>query len=224
MKKMLRTVTVTGADDSADTRDLVRLREQYPFVEFGILLSKAFIGSARFPSLAWIDQLPANLPLAGHLCGHWVNEIFEGGWPKELRPFRSARKFRRWQLNTHGIPHQVNLDALARLVADLRLDGQTVIFQNDQANDAVIQRFTGCSNAAALFDLSHGGGVLPNAWPRPIDNLACGYAGGLAPHNVAVQLARLQTLVGNHQIWIDAETHLRSRDDTIFDIAKVDAF
>jgi hypothetical protein len=78
-------------------------------------------------------------------------------------------------------------------------------------------------NISALFDLSHGAGVLPETWPKPL-TIPCGYAGGLSPEIVARQIERVSALVGDKHIWIDAETKLRSPNDLLFDLEKVRTF
>lgn len=79
------------------------------------------------------------------------------------------------------------------------------------------------SNVAALFDLSHGAGLLPAEWPSGFPGRYCGYAGGLSPVNVAAQLDRVAEVAGG-PFWVDAETHLRSGDDQVFDLARVESF
>jgi hypothetical protein len=48
--------------------------------------------------------------------------------------------------------------------------------------------------------------------------------GGLSPDNLEEQLLKLDEVVGSDTIWIDAETHLRSNGDEIFDLEKVKQF
>jgi hypothetical protein len=36
----LKTVTITGADDAVDPEELLQIQQRYPFVEWGILLSR----------------------------------------------------------------------------------------------------------------------------------------------------------------------------------------
>ena len=140
MLPFLTAVTVTGADESVDPKDLLSLVERYPFVELGILLSRtARNGRPRFPSRNWLDSFAetfgdAQANIAGHLCGSWVQSIFEGIWPWDELPFPFCDLVRRWQLNTHGERHEVNLDALMEAIVDTNLRGQEVIFQYDRVN------------------------------------------------------------------------------------------
>jgi len=77
----LTRVTFTGADDSVDPWDLVKLSQKYPFIEWGILMSTTSAGSPRFPSTEWQDEL-ANvarkypLNLSAHICGKLLRSIF----------------------------------------------------------------------------------------------------------------------------------------------------
>ena len=52
---ILDRVTITGADDSIKATDLIPLSKRFPFVEWGILLSKNNEGSFRFPTRDWIE-------------------------------------------------------------------------------------------------------------------------------------------------------------------------
>jgi hypothetical protein len=46
---MLERVTITGADDSTSIDEMLALSRRFPFVEWGILVSKRHEGSYRFP-------------------------------------------------------------------------------------------------------------------------------------------------------------------------------
>ena len=90
--KILNKVTVTGADDSVkDIEELREIQKEFPFVEWGILLSASSAGTNRFPSQSWIWDLIQNsspskehiikhlrFNLAGHICGRWIREICTG--------------------------------------------------------------------------------------------------------------------------------------------------
>jgi hypothetical protein len=234
----LNLVTVTGADDSTPVADILKIAEEFPYAEFGILLSSGSMGFRRFPSGSWLVELVSavieknlDLNLSGHLCGAWVRQFMLGNFPTAelcaIHPeFIKAGVFKRWQINTHGIPHKNNTTALAQAVTELGSRNQSVIFQHDNANTNTLLSIQGlgCKNIATLFDLSHGAGVLPDAWPRPMPDIYCGYAGGMSPENVADQLTKIEPLVGDNETWIDAETHLRTPDDQKFDLDKVRAF
>ncbi len=238
----LKTVTVTGADDSVEPEDLLALQEKYPFAEFGILISAGHLpdGTSRFPGTAWMRWLAVlaeahpELKLAGHICGTLVRDIFLGSWRIVEQDYLHAitKYFGRLQINTHAQKiDYVEKDFLDGLLRQ-RLSGKGVIFQIDGVNDAAFKSARAVRpGAVGLFDLSHGAGLLPSSWPLAMPPY-CGYAGGLSPENVVAQLdkiaeavKRAESIEGqNIDIWIDAETHLRSDNDTIFDLVKVDKF
>ena len=108
MKKYIDIVTVTGASDDTSLEDMVNIQKEYPYVEWGILLSRNQAGKQwRFPSFIWINRLlisPLNteLKLSGHLCGKFVNEILMGEIKDDLRYILDSGIFKRIQINTHG--------------------------------------------------------------------------------------------------------------------------
>jgi hypothetical protein len=222
---MLSVVTVTGADDSVDPDDLVSISRELPFVEFGVLVG-SHQGVPRFPSLAWLarlEEVASELYLSLHLCGREVVEFFERdklqeGWHG------------RCQINTHGEFLKVSTMQVRRNVGIANWRCQQVIFQLDGANDGLLRACRGRRlgdhldnlNVAGLFDLSHRAGVLPEAWPRPIPGVYCGYAGGLGPDNVARELEKISAAAGEAPFWIDAATKLRT--DERFDLDKVRRF
>jgi hypothetical protein len=75
---------------------------------------------------------------------------------------------------------------------------------------------------AGLHDLSHGTGLTPNCWPKKIAGINMGLAGGLGPDNLAEQLEKMSESIGDNTIWIDMETKIRSNNDKIFDLEKVE--
>lgn len=218
----LTTVTITGAADDTDIGALVALSAEFPFVEWGILLSKSQEGSPRFPSRKWMGEFASdvygrNLRVSTHLCGQWVRQLLLGelDWA-ELPEF--WRICGRMQINTHGRVHNWSTRMHNSL---MRLSGKQVIFQWDGANDAVPYAADALgTDAAVLFDKSGGAGVVPGHWPPAVLTLPCGYAGGLGPDNVAEQLAAIGT-VCDRPFWIDMERRVRSDDDRVLDLAKV---
>jgi hypothetical protein len=240
IEKFIKQVTLTGADDSIDYHQLFELSAKYPFIEWGILLSKNSEGYSRFPTWKWIEGMitekPASVNVSGHLCGSWVRDIVVGGSMFVNSHGELAQEFNRFQLNFHGQLHIACLpddfiEALFNLTA---LRKQQIIFQNDDVNERLYHlahsqyaKHKGI-DAVALHDISGGAGILPQEWPLPMGDY-CGYAGGLSPDNLLEQIELIQSRIRNkdnslYPIWIDAETHLRSNDDQQFDISKIIKF
>jgi len=226
MKKILNRVTVTGADDSTDPKDLLKIQLQYPYVEWGILLSKSSEGSPRFPTKEWLKDLSkySELNLSGHLCGRWVRDLCAGqNTFSSERPAESLL-FKRFQLNFHSYQHLVT-DQQRFAEATKSLNADQIILQFDKVNDHLLKFLRSESiDAVPLFDTSGGAGILPNTWPDYLQGIYCGYAGGLSPTNLTEQMEKISKVCGLGPIWIDAESRLRSRDNIKFDLGLVKAF
>jgi N-(5'phosphoribosyl)anthranilate (PRA) isomerase len=211
----LTIVTLTGADDTTDVGELVALSKEYPWVEWGILVSQKQEGHGRFPSRSWIDRFTAaarehRLRVATHLCGKWVRQLLVGeiAWGDLPSCFGVSQRI---QINTHAEPHVSTLRMMAHLLT-LQSVGRKVIFQWDGVNDhlAAAARAYGVE-CGILFDKSGGAGELPDSWPAAHPTLPCGYAGGLGPDNVVAQIQRIEA-VCSQPYWIDMEGRLRTND------------
>lgn len=242
MRRFIDRVTLTGAGHSNDPKELAELSEKYPFVEWGILLSGSGMGKTpRFPGAAWLESLDDTyfggadfMQLSGHLCGRWVTDMLKKGATIDMLKTVPFAMFDRFQINTHAEPHTVDQECLEYdlLLPNNKMrdvgygDGQQYIIQMDDVNENLLDTFKDLGyNTAALFDLSHGAGVLPQDWPDPVYNTYCGYAGGLSPDNVVGQIEKIEPLIPEGElIWIDAETHVRSNGDVDFDLDKCEQF
>lgn len=225
-------VTMTGADDTIRHSELFKTSEIFPFVEWGILVGAEYYGRSRFPSKSWLEtlakkaEIDSKAKFSCHLCGRFVNNILMGGDVFQHLPMEDwAALFSRVQINTHGVMHQFAPIALENLMR--QHENLQFIFQYDEANPLLMQYILP-KGGSALFDASHGAGVLPAKWPQAIPGVKCGYAGGLGPENIAAELEKINQVVPEDtEIWIDMETKLftteiRSGNPvTKFDIKKV---
>ncbi len=226
MRKFIERVTVTGADDSVDVSSLAKISRRYQYVEWGILLSKSSEGSDRFPSREWLEALAdekrthPDMRLSGHLCGKWVKDVCEGKWTfTEDRP-GLIDMFDRIQLNFHAIVHKADIEKLAAALK--QYPNIQFVLQLDGVNNELLERLKAHGvNAVPLFDLSGGAGILPDEWP--VSDGFYGYAGGLSPENVAEQIAVIAEKAKG-DVWIDAETKLRTPNDMQFLLDKVEDF
>jgi hypothetical protein len=227
----LMCVTVTGADNGTDPADLAKLSERYPFVEWGILLSHKAVdagGIARFPGKPWLLNYATYrahpMRTSGHLCGGWVRDLCLGGrvFRNEMYPLDLC--FDRVQLNFHAYAHTFRPEGASALKDWQQHGPEEFIFQADGVNNAVaLEAFRAGVKAVPLFDLSGGAGVLPPRWPKSTGGYV-GYAGGLSPDNLEVELEKIAEAADGNQFWIDVETHVRSDNDQLFDLAKVERF
>jgi hypothetical protein len=209
---------VTGADDSVEPKRLYEIWKQYPLVEWGILFSAKYEDSARFPSRAWLIDLgillQRGMAASAHLCGEYMRPML-CEWVMKAMPF--SDDFQRVQLNFHGIlQHPI----WPRLLANVNKLMKPIIVQMDGVNDRIYTFLRAAYPFTyPLFDRSGGAGIVPEQWPAPIGY--CGYAGGLGPDNLEAELVRLEQVVGDREIWIDMETHVRSDNNKVFDLDKV---
>ena len=63
-----------------------------------------------------------------------------------------------------------------------------------------------------LFDSSGGRGIRRAQWPTPLSGVRCGYAGGLGPENLRLEMPRIAAVAGP-DYWVDMENSLRDADD-----------
>jgi hypothetical protein len=76
-------VTITGADGRTPISALLDLSAEFPFVEWGILVSKRQEGGARFPGRDWSGTFARQaaekqLAVSLHVCGSWVRDLLRG--------------------------------------------------------------------------------------------------------------------------------------------------
>ena len=220
-------VTITGADDSTDIHWMVDMQERFPFVEWGILVSKSQMGGYRFPSLDWLSRLiipQDKLRTSMHVCGKWVREICDGDWSNLILEVGVvAERCQRVQLNFHAHTHKLGDRFLSAAKRASSNSGWQLIFQIDGVNDGLMNDAKDAGiDAVPLYDLSGGAGVLPSHWPKQPECVYTGYAGGLGPRNVVEQVEKIKS-VANGRIWIDMETRVRTEDDSRLDAALVES-
>lgn len=220
----IRYVTITGADDSTRVDNLVALSKEYPFVEWGILVSRRQEGTPRFPTRGWVEKFTGSVPggvnVSMHVCGQWVRRTLIGESVWHEIPGALAYRAQRVQINTHAEVH----GSKVAMVGCLReIPAREIIFQWDGVNDHLAHAMAGYGlNTSALFDTSGGAGALPPFWPSPDPALPCGYAGGLGPDNVVDNVRKIAALCGPTPFWIDMERRVRSDDDAKLDLDKVE--
>lgn len=227
---MITTVTLTGADDSILPEQLFEISKLYPYVEWAILVSRKSTGQKRFPSMRWIEELgrlnnvkiasgKPSLNLSLHLCGSYVKELLSGNddfIEDDLSEIWHA--FSRVQINTHGEVHYIH-DGFTEWLNENPF--KEWIFQYDNVNTRMLElAIRDNVKCSALFDLSHGTGILPEQWPDLLPGIKCGYAGGLSPDNLLEQIKGIESIVAEHPIWIDMETKIRSFNDATFCLIK----
>jgi hypothetical protein len=208
-------ITFTGVDERTDLKALRKLSKLYP-IEWGVLVSPMRSGFGmhpRYPSLNFIDELGMGGPirLSLHLCGAAALEVIEEG--KSSHDEALVRYFTRAQINT-ARPN-IDLKKINRWAFDNSI--RAVI----QCRGAFPTREF--SNVDFLFDASGGRGLYPSDWPHGLPaspmsgDLLVGYAGGLAPHNVAAAIEVMGQRAKRY--YVDMESGVRDENDN-FDLER----
>lgn len=195
-------ITLTGADEKTPIAGLIRLADMG--AEIGFLYTFSPDGRNRYPRNGWIIDAARALGgrVAIHVCGKRARASLLRGNLDYL--FLDAARV------------QVNgqLTAAEVRTACAGLNPKTVITQYpDGSPFAEIDS----GNHAILVDASGGRGKLPAEWAWPDTEKPVGFAGGLGPTNLSVELPKIAA-VARGDWWIDMENGLRTND--WFDVDK----
>lgn len=216
----LQHITFTGIDWKTDLWELYKIQEEYPFVEWGVILSKNWRenGNRYFnPSFLQVFR-DSNFNLSAHLCGTMAAYAIRGGWKYVLDNTNwDFDVFKRCQLNVSN--RKDNPPQLTKLKRLESLD-ELIIQQHDVNSLSLWQTAKTRRNITPLLDASGGQGI-----DTPIEVLEnvpkVGYAGGINVDNVFDKLTYLLTHEKVNTFWIDMESSVRT--DDWFDTDKVRA-
>lgn len=210
---MLDRVTLTGIDNKTNVSDLVELSKEFPFVEFGILVSKNNTNADienRYPNIFKIRELKdKNLKLACHLCGSIARNIIQkNDWKGIIEILGDDFDiFQRVQLNVMGVQpfsHEIVFPRGKSFLIQLKNETSLYDFYKDKFY-----------NVFGFQDNSGGRGIFEDYWK--IEDRYFGYGGGLSENNVEMVIDKLNLLTYNNY-WIDMESSIRT--DDWFDIEK----
>ena len=234
-------LTISGADDDVDPRQLVDIWRSDPWVEFGILVSSSRQGSARYPSRAWRDRLvseaPPEMRLSMHLCGAVASDVVRalpGGPISRWLPPEPSR-FQRVQLNgyfKHAADSRIG-SCPEEVIANLRTQSIACMPPFDwiiQATSPTELRpaladANAIGNACVLLDASGGRGTADGfqEWFSDAEAFCrgprVGFAGGIDLRNIRRVLDQVHGRSGwfareaTRGWWIDLESGARDADD-----------
>lgn len=218
----LQHITFTGIDGRTDLGALWEIQQEFPMVEWGVLVSKNWRDNGnRYFNPSFLDVFrDSDLHLSCHLCGSIARSAVRCDW----EPFRI------WARGNHDIFQRCQIN-IARsnenpdrfiTTEDDELMFSEVILQQRGADDCKIflnsYRFGDFERTSALMDASGGDGIDTPIVPLNIVGKV-GYAGGINEQNVADKLRFLLESDSVHDFWIDMESGVRT--DDWFDIDKV---
>jgi hypothetical protein len=207
-------VTITGADDAVDPRDMVELSAEFPFLEWGILLSTKRMGTPRYPTVSpeWASrmlELASECLFSAHLCGDFARRTAYCLLPSWLPAI-----FGRCQINGYD-------SSYCNGVTDLSLDYPIEFILQCRSVDDLQPLATQSimmGRASVLFDPSGGRGIESCCWPVAPLNTKIGFAGGIGPDNVEMAISGI--IASNQWLqsfWIDMESGVRTDDRLDFD-------
>ncbi|MCS4089033.1 hypothetical protein [Rhizobium sp. BK176] len=213
---MINLCTLTGVDVRTDLGRVIEMAAAYPFLEFGILLSRTPEDKdPRYPQFRQIadmvERLSGRAKLALHVCGRAVGEfvkepakgaVYAGQDIHDL----VAAGIGRVQLNFNFERFGLSVEEIDKAV---RRTSAKVITQHFPANAPVSLGVT-APNHQVLYDASGGRGVAAAGYDRPFAGKYTGYAGGLGPGNVLSAVAAIQSVIGDDTVWIDMESRIRT--------------
>ena len=221
----LSTIVLSGANEHTDAQAIISLCKNCSYLaELGIQVSgeKAYYSSGRYWWLQLLCHLATpDINIALHLNKDWVEDFCAGKIPPELETFLAlshpdgSPKIKRIQLN-FKIGREKKPDLYTLLSTMKRYARHDFILSyNDSNQDFIRQiRESGFKIGALLYDSSFGEGIAPSKRPAPVFNdVYQGYAGGLSPDNVVVELEKIDTVVPpGKSFFIDAEGKLKGED------------
>lgn len=215
----LKHITFTGIGNDTDPRVLREIQNEYPLVEWGVLMSKNWKenGPRYFgPSFIYdFKFMELHLNLSCHVCGSIAREVLNNNWnPLIQLAHHHFDIFQRCQVNigtTDPTPRTPFLRPYVTL--------QELIIQQKSENDLLaFDTIKDRTNMSVLLDASGGRGIDTPIKTFLRHGLKVGYAGGMSPDNVGDKLYQLLHDVEG-DFWIDMESGVRTDDK--FDLNKV---
>lgn len=213
---ILRQITFTGIGVETDLKVLKEIQDEYPLVEWGVLLSKnwqengpRFFDPSQLNTLRW-----QGLNLSCHLCGSAARAIVSENWEPAFEVTRGMfGLFQRCQVNI-SMEQPNDKTQYMRPPIDL---SELIIQQKSAGAMNIFNAIKNRTKMSVLLDASGGRGIDTPVKPLNIPGLKVGYAGGLNPDNVGEKLEYLLENVEG-EFWIDMESGVRTDDR--FDIDK----
>lgn len=218
MHRTLTTVTITGADDNTDIAQLKELSAEFPFVEWGLLMSLKRTGlEPEYPSLRWLSEFgKTTCAKSVHLCGSLARNAYSDRLEQHLDMIHCiVGGVDRVQLN------MVELNPIEdEWIGWLDSHGTQLILQTKSFADC---EHLLSESVTALHDVSGGTGVRATQFDYPLHHNYCGFAGGLTPDNVGDVVKEIvNNGKGEFEFWVDTQSGVRA--DGKLDLGKVSRF
>ena len=209
-KDKLKHVSFAGIDRNTYREELCRIQDEFPIVEFGVLMSRNwFENGNRYMSPSDIERFKG-LNLCAHLCGKLARDFMNGdvGLLDGTYPYWKTM-FNRIQVNVAPYGSSEGID----------WSGEQEVYVQCKPNQ--YDNYENSRGVGMLIDNSGGRGI-DEEWTVYPTKEKIGYAGGLNPSNVVAKTSSLMDNDSVGEFWIDMESGVRDEDDW-FSIEKVRA-
>lgn len=229
-------ITFTGVDSYAPLDQIWEVVRDRPYVELGILVSDTNPGRRYWTWPEALDLVSTvgvgggtlaslGARVAFHVCGGGARYKLATDQDIGRRLSQAHRAGLRYRTQINGLQIIRELQDCGRVLAQAGCDG--VILQAAECTDGDVLGRPDFWNGSAdvfqyLIDGSGGRGILPERWPNTVSYTRVGYAGGLGPDNLLVELPKILQ-VASPGWWIDMESSLRVHSGQ-FDIEPSDTF
>lgn len=207
---------MTGVGEGTDLTRIAELSHMFPLAEWGFLYSPVLQGrDERYPSTSFIqyafESLPSHVRVALHICGAGVPDLLDSDDEVMTLARIIALRSGRIQLNFNYARSPIDMQKCIDFCKEH--PSIDVITQHNHNNEQIWCMLAGIPNHAVLFDSSGGRGVACKHWPASLPDVACGYAGGLGPDNLLLELSHIQQAAGQYPFWIDMESNIRTNHE-----------
>jgi hypothetical protein len=241
----LRYVTITGADDKTPPRSLVKLAKDFPFVEWGLLLSRTRTGlEPRYPSLNWLSEVSNyEVNKSVHVCGSLARETRTDPLYVIITAKTLVGKIARIQLNVGRDLAAWGACNLFKLETTGNAERIQLILQTSSFRSDILTKFSKqtldnyhwgtapliiVNPALTVLHDASGGQGKRGQFDNPLPGWVLpGFAGGLGPDNVEEALEEIERVYprdenfAQDKFWIDMESGVRT--DDVLDLDKVEA-
>lgn len=205
---MISICTFTGIDAKTDLDRVIALSEEFPFLEFGVLLSLTpGDKDARYMAPSVVELVLKKLAshdvnIALHVCGSAVNAYVAGDQVVKHPALYADRV----QLNFSANRAPFSVEELDKVISTAPYK---IITQHFPPNADLVSALK-AKNHQVLFDLSGGRGIEADEWPDAFENKATGFAGGLGPETIEAALPKILNSSRAGNSWIDMENRVRT--------------
>lgn len=224
----LKYITCSDPREDTSVRSILNFVEKYPISELGVQAHPgpmSYKGRRRgwFNQIMFLcEQMSKQPNIALHINYEWCDCMCQGIIPYEIDKWIHANNeisgepiIKRIQLNIGDKTDFMNPEKLSELIKHHDKQEFILPYNPKVARQIESLKRTG-AKFSLLFDGSYGAGISPEKWEKPVyEDIPNGYAGGLGPGNIAINLNKINKLLPkDYETWIDAEGRLRDTYET----------